>query len=387
MARFKFPTHKKRAADKADTPEAISGAINAINANAAKASKAAAPTPPGAPYAAALAAAAAPGASAGVSRFSADVPRAFRSADDEAPANPNEIIRAENLVKIYKTKDIEVLALQGLDLVIERGELMAIIGNSGSGKSTLLNMLGGLDRPSAGSLIIDGKDLFKISEAELSVYRRSDVGFVWQNNARNLIPYLSALNNVMLPMNVNNRDDQLRYEAQRREWAIELLDMVGLASSAKKRLGELSGGEQQRVALAIGLSNRPKILLADEPTGSVDQATCRQIMDIFRRFNQTLGVTIIIVTHDRTLTKMVNRVVAIRDGKTSSEILVKENLREKLATITDFEGLETHEEFAVLDRVGRVQIPEDFLGRLQLSGNTVKLEFTDGRIEMSKPDR
>ena len=297
------------------------------------------------------------------------------------------IIRAENLVKIYKTKDIEVLALQGLDLVIEHGELMAIIGNSGSGKSTLLNMLGGLDRPSAGSLTVDGKDLFKISESELSDYRRLDVGFVWQNNARNLIPYLSALHNVMLPMNINNHDERLRYETQRREWAIELLDMVGLASSAKKRLGELSGGEQQRVALAIGLSNRPKILLADEPTGSVDQATCRQIMEIFRRFNQALGVTIIIVTHDRTLTKMVNRVVAIRDGKTSSEILVKENLRERLASITDFEGIETHEEFAVLDRVGRVQIPEDFLHRLALSGNTVKLEFNDGHVTMTKPDR
>jgi ABC-type methionine transport system ATPase subunit len=114
---------------------------------------------------------------------------------------------------------------------------------------------------------------------------------------------------------------------------------------------------------------------------------CRQIMDILRRFNQTLGVTIVIVTHDRTLTKMVNRVVAIRDGKTSSEILVKENLRERLASITDFEGLETHEEFAVLDRVGRVQIPEDFLSRLELAGNTVKMEYRDGQVTMSKPDR
>jgi len=296
------------------------------------------------------------------------------------------IINAESLVKIYKTKDIEVLALQGLDLVIGRGELMAIIGNSGSGKSTLLNMLGGLDRPSAGSLTIDGKDLFKISEAELSDYRRTDVGFVWQNNARNLIPYLSALHNVMLPMNVNSRDERLKYEVQRREWAIELLDMVGLAPMAKKRLGELSGGEQQRVALAIGLSNRPKILLADEPTGSVDQTTCRQIMEILRNFNKSLGVTIVIVTHDRTLTKMVNRVVAIRDGKTSSEMLVKESLRERLASITDFESIETHEEFAVLDRVGRVQIPEDYLRRLGLSGNTVKLEFNGKQVTIAKPE-
>ena len=302
------------------------------------------------------------------------------------------MIECEGLVKIYKTKDLEVLALQGLDLLIEKNELMAIIGNSGSGKSTLLNMLGGLDRPSVGKLSVDGKNLFKMSEQELSSYKRETVGFVWQNNARNLIPYLSAVQNVMLPMELNQGETRLKERRARRLWALELLEMVGLGSKAARRLGELSGGEQQRVALAIGLANRPKILLADEPTGSVDGKTGHQIMSIFRRFNQELGVTIVIVTHDQKLSKFVNRVVAIRDGKTSSEILVKENLREQLAAISDFESsqafasMDTHEEYAVLDRAGRVQIPEEFLRQLSLPGNKVKLEMVEGTLTVSRPD-
>lgn len=304
----------------------------------------------------------------------------------------SEIISCEGLVKIYKTRDIEVLALQGLDLEISRGEMMAIIGNSGSGKSTLLNMLGGLDRPSAGKLYVDSLDLFKLTETELADYKRSAVGFVWQNNARNLIPYLSAVRNVMLPMELNKKDSRLRTSRQRREWALELLDMAGLSAKADRKLSELSGGEQQRVALSIGLANRPGILLADEPTGSVDLKTCLQIMSMFRKFNQELGVTIVIVTHDRTLSRLVNRVVAIRDGKTSSEILVKESLKDRLAALEDsqeaavFTGMDTHEEYAVLDRAGRVQIPEEFLRKLQLDGNTVKLEMSeDGHVTLSKP--
>jgi len=314
-----------------------------------------------------------------------DAPAPVDPDDPEAqdrPLNPNAMVSCENLVKIYKTKDLEVLALQGLDLAIEKGELMAIIGNSGSGKSTLLNMLGGLDRPSAGRLFVDGKNLLRYSDQDLTNYRRTTVGFVWQNNARNLIHYLSALNNVMLPMQFNRRDGDLRGALKRREWALELLDMVGLGNHAKKKLGQLSGGEQQRVALAIALANRPKILLADEPTGSVDVATCRQIMDIFRKFNRELGITVIIVTHDRTLTHMVNRVVAIRDGKTSSEFLARVHLRERLADITDFEGMETHDEYAVLDRAGRVQIPEEFLKQLGVTGNTIRLAMDDGQRQL-----
>ena len=153
------------------------------------------------------------------------------------------MIECENLVKIYKTEDIEVLALQGLELTVEKGELMAIIGNSGSGKSTFLNMIGGLDRPSAGRLYVDGRDLFKMTEAELVLYKRDTVGFVWQNNARNMIPYLTAQENVQVPMLFTKTKDQ-------KQRAAELLDMVGLADRKKSKLSELSGGEQQRVAIA-----------------------------------------------------------------------------------------------------------------------------------------
>ena len=229
-----------------------------------------------------------------------------------------DIIVCENLVKIYKTKDIEVLALQGLEINIAEGELMAIIGNSGSGKSTFLNMIGGLDRPSAGKLFVDGKDLFKLSEAELVEYKRSTVGFVWQNNARNLLPYLTALQNIQLPMMISGGK-------QRKERALELLDLVGMSHKKNNRLSQMSGGEQQRIAIAIALANNPKILLADEPTGSVDVKTGSYILDAFRKLNQEKGLTVVIVTHDRLLSKKVNRVVAIRDGKTSSEMIVKQS--------------------------------------------------------------
>ena len=216
------------------------------------------------------------------------------------------MIQADNLVKIYKTKDIEVLALQGLDLTVEKGELVAIIGNSGSGKSTFLNMIGGLDKPSAGKLFVAGKNLFTLNEKELVEYKRDTVGFVWQNNARNLLPYLTALENVMTPMHLTNRKNK-------KEWALELLELVGMSHRKNNRLQQLSGGEQQRIAIAIALANEPKLLLADEPTGSVDRRTADYIYDLFVRLNRDKGQTIVIVTHDTTLAKKVKRVVAIRE--------------------------------------------------------------------------
>ena len=266
------------------------------------------------------------------------------------------MIECENLVKIYKTIDTEVLALQGLELTVDDGELMAIIGNSGSGKSTFLNMIGGLDRPSAGRLIVNGLDLFKLSEAELVAYKRDVVGFVWQNNARNLVPYLTAIENVRMPMMFGTIKQQ-------KERAAELLEMVGMSHRAKNKLSMLSGGEQQRVAIAIALANNPKLLLADEPTGSVDMKTSDYILDLFRKLNEQLGLTIVIVTHDRHLAKKVNRVVAIRDGKTSSEMILRPNYRERLDGIGSLEDAEdsVQEEFAVLDRAGRLQIPSQML--------------------------
>ena len=288
----------------------------------------------------------------------------------------SDIIVCENLIKIYKTPDLEVLALQGLDLNIAAGELMAIIGNSGSGKSTFLNMLGGLDRPSAGKLTVDGYDMNKITEQQLVEYKRKTVGFVWQNNARNLVPYLNAVQNVMLPMIFES-------EKNKKERALELLEMVGMSHKKYNHLSQMSGGEQQRVAIAIALANNPKILLADEPTGSVDVKTGNYILDVFRELNKNLGLTLVIVTHDRSLAKKVNRVVRIRDGKPSSEMIVKENYVDRLDSISAFE--EAHDEFAVLDKAGRVQLPKELLEQMEISGNKVRLEYVDGKIIISGP--
>ncbi len=301
----------------------------------------------------------------------------------------NVMVRCENLVKIYKTTDVEVMALQGLDLTVERGELMGIVGSSGSGKSTLLNMLGGLDKPSAGSLFVDGKDLLKFEEKDLIRYKRDTVGFVWQNNARNLIPYLTAIQNVEMPMLLSGYNN-------RRQRAEELLDMVGLSARKNSLLGQMSGGEQQRVAIAIALANNPGLLLADEPTGAVDTKTANTVLEVFRRLNRETGVTIIIVTHDTNLSKSIDRVVAIRDGKTSSELIRKKS---SLGEIASFEQLseqqraeaearseeQSHEELAVLDRVGRLQIPKDYLAALGINGgDKVRVELEEDKISIYK---
>jgi ABC-type lipoprotein export system ATPase subunit len=288
-----------------------------------------------------------------------------------------DIIVCEDLVKIYKTKDLEVLALQGLELSVAKGELMAIIGNSGSGKSTFLNMIGGLDRPSAGKLTVDGKDLFKLSPQELVEYKRSTVGFVWQNNARNLVPYLTAIQNIQLPMLFGDG-------RKRRERALELLELVGMSGKENHRLDQLSGGEQQRIAIAIALANNPKILLADEPTGSVDVKTGNYLLDVFRELNKNMGLTIVIVTHDRMLAKKVNRVVAIRDGKTSSEMVMKQSYKDRLDAIEMYD--EVHNEYAVLDKAGRVQIPRELLDQIHVKGNRVSLELADGKIIVGAPE-
>lgn len=290
------------------------------------------------------------------------------------------MVECEGLVKIYKTKDIEVLALQGLELRIEEGELMAIIGNSGSGKSTFLNMIGGLDRPSAGKLFVDGKDLFKLSDQELVDYKRRTVGFVWQNNARNLLPYLTAWQNVQVPM-------LFQSGKKKKQRALELLDLVGLSHKKHSRLTQLSGGEQQRIAVAIALANNPRLLLADEPTGSVDAKTGAYILDVFRKINQEMNVTTVIVTHDTLLTKKVNRVVAIRDGKISSERIMKQSYLNRLQDINSFtQTEEVQDEYAVLDRAGRLQIPREMLEKLQVSGNRLKIGLDDQKIIIEKPE-
>lgn len=288
------------------------------------------------------------------------------------------IIQCDNLVKIYKTKDSEVMALQGLDMNVDKGELMAIVGKSGSGKSTFLNMVGGLDKPSAGRLFVDGKNLFKMNNQDLIEYKKKTVGFVWQNNARNLFPYLNAFQNIQVPMMfTSNR--------KRKEEAQRLLEMVGLEHRKYSRLGELSGGEQQRIAIAIALANNPKVLLADEPTGSVDKQTANYILDVFRELNRTLKTTIVIVTHDMGLARKVNRVVSIQDGKISSEMHARVSYQKDMENISGFE--DEHDEFAILDRAGRLQLPNEMLEKMGVDNNKVRLEFVDDTIVIRAVDK
>jgi ABC-type lipoprotein export system ATPase subunit/bifunctional DNA-binding transcriptional regulator/antitoxin component of YhaV-PrlF toxin-antitoxin module len=291
------------------------------------------------------------------------------------------LILCENLVKIYKLNDIEVVALQGLDLKVERGEVMSLVGSSGSGKTTLLNVLGGLDRPSAGKVLVAGNDLLKATNITLNHYRRRYVGFVWQQKARNLIPYLNAEQNVELPMVMSGVGRRAR-----REWARELVEAVGLGTRRRHKLAQLSGGEQQRVAIAVALSNRPALLLADEPTGELDSTTAATIFDIFHSLNRTYGLTVVIVSHDPQIARYVGRVVAIRDGKTSSETIRRsrepsaENQNGEGDGHEHAEGEHTFEELVMLDSAGRLQVPKEVRERYGI-GDRVQMEETpDGLL-------
>jgi ABC-type lipoprotein export system ATPase subunit/bifunctional DNA-binding transcriptional regulator/antitoxin component of YhaV-PrlF toxin-antitoxin module len=291
------------------------------------------------------------------------------------------LILCENLVKIYKLNDIEVVALQGLDLKVERGEVMSLVGSSGSGKTTLLNVLGGLDRPSAGKVLVAGNDLLKASNIALNHYRRRYVGFVWQQKARNLIPYLNAEQNVELPMVMSGVGRRAR-----RAWARELVEAVGLGARRGHRLAQLSGGEQQRVAIAVALSNHPALLLADEPTGELDSSTAATIFEIFHSLNRNYGLTVVIVSHDPQIARYVGRVVAIRDGKTSSETIrrSRETADDGRPTTdgaaADGEGEHTFEELVMLDSAGRLQVPKEIRERYGI-GDRVQMEETpDGLL-------
>ncbi len=283
-------------------------------------------------------------------------------------------IICDNLVKIYKVADLEVVALQGLDLIVNRGELIAIIGASGSGKSTLLNILGGLDVPSAGKAVVAGYDLLNMTSKDRVQYRREVVGFVWQQTARNLLPYLTALENVEMPMILDGSPRALR-----RQRALELLDVVGLADRAGHQPDRLSGGEQQRVAIAVALANQPEVLLADEPTGELDTSTSHEIFSLLRSISTELDVTVVVVTHDPLVSEQANRTIAIRDGRTSTETLRRTEMGE--------EGQHEviAEEFAVLDRAGRLQLPVNYVDTLQLE-RRVRLELEPDHIGVW-PDR
>jgi ABC-type lipoprotein export system ATPase subunit len=273
-------------------------------------------------------------------------------------------IECDNLVKIYKVADLEVVALQGLDLIVRTGEIMALVGPSGSGKSTLMNILGGLDFPTAGRVRVGDYNLLEMTRRDQVRYRRHMVGFVWQQTARNLLPYLTARENVELPMALAGFPAR-----ERQERAADLLARVGLGDRLNHRPDRLSGGEQQRVAIAVAMANRPQMLLADEPTGEVDSHSADQIFQSLRALNEEFGVTVIIVTHDMSVATRVDRVIGMRDGRTSTEILRR---REGDVAIAEAE-------YAILDRAGRLQLPEAYIDTLDME-NRVLLQLKEDHI-------
>ncbi|MBP0451459.1 ABC transporter ATP-binding protein [Kitasatospora sp. RG8] len=288
------------------------------------------------------------------------------------------MVACESLVRIYRTGatgrgGVEVQALQGLDLTVREGELLALVGASGSGKSTLLGILAGLDTPSAGTAVVAGVDLGALKRRERTAYRRRTVGVVQQQTARNLLPYLTARENVQLPMGYAGVP-----RGRRAARAMELLDLMGIARAADRTPATLSGGEQQRVAIAVALANRPRLLLADEPTGELDTATSEEVFGTLRTANRELGTTVLIVTHDALVADQVRRTVRIRDGRTSTEVL-----RHTAAAGRD--GALVAEEYTVLDRVGRLQLPREFTESLGLA-HRVRLVLERDHIAVW-PDR
>jgi putative ABC transport system ATP-binding protein len=265
-------------------------------------------------------------------------------------------ILCQDLVRIFSADGVEVQALQGLNLRVDPGELVAVVGASGSGKSTLLTILSGLDRPTGGSAVVAGTDLLTMGRRERVRYQRHTVGFVWQQTSRNLLPYLTAAENVAVPLTLAGglpgRERQARVDT--------LLELLEIGQVRDRRPDQMSGGEQQRTALAVAVAGAPRVLLADEPTGELDEATSVEVLEAMRGVNAELGVTTLIVTHDPTVSDHVLRTVQIRDGRTSTEVLRR--------TEVDEHGSERHvaEEFAVLDRVGRLQLPPDFVASLDL---------------------
>ncbi len=243
----------------------------------------------------------------------------------------------KRIVKVYRVGDHELVALRGIDFEMEKGEIAAIIGPSGAGKSSLLNLLGGLDTPTAGQLMVGGANVLELKGRKLAHYRLRQVGFIWQQVERNLLAYRSAMRNVTLPMMLAGVSPW-----ERRKRALELLDAVGLADYAHKYPATLSGGQQQRVAIAAALANRPGLLLADEPTGALDRTTAGQVMNLLHDLRERFDLTILLVTHDMSVAAHADRVLTLRDGALG----------------------QVDEQRPALDDNGRITLPESVRSRL-----------------------
>jgi len=288
-----------------------------------------------------------------------------------------EHVVCTDVFKIFKVADLEVVALRGLDLTVYESEVVALVGASGSGKSTLLNILAGYDSPSAGQVTIAGKDLINMKGSEIEKFHREEIGFVWQQASRNLFPYLTSLENVALPMLLSTTSD-----SERKNRSEHLLNMVGMEHRSNHIPDQLSGGEQQRVAIAVGLANDPSLILADEPTGELDDRTASEILDLFGKVNQESKTTIVIVTHDPDIAYKVGRVVVIKDGKTSSEIH-RRDLDSKISG--EMDKTKPLEESLLIDSNGRVQIPRELLQTTGIT-NKVKAVAENTSIRIQPPE-
>jgi ABC-type lipoprotein export system ATPase subunit len=273
----------------------------------------------------------------------------------EASPAPDAMIYCDRVVRIFKVSGVEVQALQGLDLTVGEGELTALVGASGSGKSTLLNILAALDQPTGGQARVAGHDLLTMGGKERLAYWRSTVGFLWQQTSRNLLAHLTAAENIALPMQLAGLG---RGERHRR--TKDILGLLGVTDCRDKMVPQMSGGQQQRVAVGVAIANDPQVVLADEPTGELDDETAAEVFAALAAANSETGATILIVTHDAAVSDHVRRTIAIRDGRISTEVL--------RSTQVGDDGAESHVavQYAALDRVGRLQLPADYVEALGL---------------------
>ena len=224
------------------------------------------------------------------------------------------VLKVENLTKVYGSGDTKVTALDHVSFEVEKGEFVAIIGASGSGKSTLMNLIGGIDKPTEGSVTIDGKEIYKLNESQLAIFRRRNIGTIYQ--FYNLIPTLTAEENVMLPRLLDNRPED-------REKLASILEMTGLTARAKHLPRQLSGGQQQRVSIGRAIINDPAFILADEPTGNLDSKTSHEIIDLLKYTNKKCHQTMLLITHDEKIALQADRIITIGDGKILSDEVMK----------------------------------------------------------------